>query len=112
MENEKANRLLYKFKKVIPRGQSLLLKEKLELASEEVLDRLSNIELISPNLTLFFSIFLGWIGTDRFYIGDVALGICKIFFNVLTLGIWGFVDVFLTCKKAREINLENIMLAL
>lgn len=112
MENEKANRLLNKFKKVIPSEYLLTLKGKLEHAPEEVLDRLETINLKSTKLTLIFSIFLGWLGVDRCYIGDVGLGICKFLFNGCTLGIWGFVDIFLAYNKAKKRNFENIMLAL
>jgi hypothetical protein len=44
--------------------------------------------------TLILSIFLGWLGIDRFYLGYTGLGIAKL----LTLGgcgIWQLIDIIL-----------------
>jgi len=46
---------------------------------------------------LLFSIFLGWLAVDRFYLGYVGLGILKLLLTVL-LGvgvIWWLIDVIL-----------------
>ena len=62
--------------------------------------------------TLLLSIFLGGLGVDRFYVGDVGLGIAKLLFGWITLGIWPFIDIFVSYKKARIKNFENIMAVL
>lgn len=42
------------------------------------------------------SIFLGWIGVGRFYMGFVGLGVLQIIVSILTAGIggvvWGVID--------------------
>ena len=49
------------------------------------------------------SVLLGWLGIDRMYTGRVALGILKLLFGWLTLGIWPIVDVILMGSgKARD----------
>ena len=58
-----------------------------------------------PNVALVLSIMGGTIGLDRFYIGDIGLGIAKL----LTLGglfIWTIIDLFLIMDAARAKNGE------
>ena len=61
---------------------------------------------------VILSIFLGGLGVDRFYVGDVGLGIAKLLFGWITFGIWPFIDIFVSYKKARIKNFENIMAVL
>lgn len=56
-----------------------------------------------PTLALILSILVGSLGIDRFYIGDVGLGVGKL----LTCGgayIWWLVDIFYDtgCHKKKE----------
>lgn len=62
------------------------------------------------NVALLISVLLGWLGIDRFYIGQVGIAVLKL----LTLGacgIWWIIDWFLIMgavddynrQKAREI---------
>jgi TM2 domain-containing membrane protein YozV len=51
---------------------------------------------------LLFSIFLGGIGVDRFYLGYVGLGILKII-TFGGFGIWWLIDVILiACNKLKD----------
>jgi TM2 domain-containing membrane protein YozV len=65
-------------------------------------------DLKDPTIALLFSIFAGGLGADRFYIGDIGLGIGKLLVGWLTLGIWWLVDLFLIMKATRQKNLEKI----
>lgn len=56
-----------------------------------------------PSIALVSSILGGTLGIDRFYIGDVGLGIAKL----LTLGglfIWTLIDLFLIMSATRDKN--------
>ena len=53
----------------------------------------------------------GGLGVDRFIRGQIGLGICKLLFGWLTLGIWPLVDWIISIVKAYGEaygNVENI----
>ena len=66
----------------------------------------------NPMTVLLFSIFLGGLGVDRFYIGDTGLGVAKLLLGAMTFGIWPLADIFLCYKKAKENNFKLLMNAL
>lgn len=47
-----------------------------------------------------FCFFLGGFGVDRFIRGQIGVGVCKLLFNWLTLGIWSLVDFIIALVKA------------
>ena len=47
-----------------------------------------------------FAFLLGGLGVDRFVRGQIGLGICKLLFNWITLGIWALVDWIIAMTKA------------
>ena len=59
-----------------------------------------------PTTALLFGIFLGGLAVDRFYNGQVGLGLLKLF----TLGggfIWAIVDIFIIRDAVKRSNLER-----
>ncbi len=50
---------------------------------------------------LVLSIFLGWLGVDRFYVNHVGLGLIKLF-SLGAFGVWWLVDIILFAM--RNIN--------
>ena len=68
--------------------------------------------LKSTPVTICLAFFLGGFGVDRFYIGDIGLGVAKLLLGWLTFGIWPFVDIFVSYRKARKKNFEKISLIL
>ena len=68
-------------------------------------------DLKDPTTALLISLFAGGLGVDRFYIGDVGLGVGKL----LTgggCGIWAIIDLFLIMDATREKNYQSMLLAL
>lgn len=67
--------------------------------------------LKDPTVALIFSIFLGFLGVDRFYIGSVGMGVGKL----VTCGgayVWWLIDCFMIMDATRQKNLEKVMLML
>jgi TM2 domain-containing membrane protein YozV len=56
---------------------------------------------------LLLSLFLGYVGADRFYLGQTGLGI----FKLLTFGgcgFWGIIDWFLIMGAADQRNIAEL----
>ncbi len=49
-------------------------------------------------LCLIMSIFLGWLGVDRFIMGHIGLGILKLL-TIGGLGLWWLIDIILVAAK-------------
>ena len=65
------------------------------------------LQFKDPTIALILSLFLGNLGIDRFYAGDIGLGILKL----LTCGglyIWSIVDWFLIMGIVRNRNTEKL----
>lgn len=61
----------------------------------------------NPVVLYGFNIWLGWLGIDRFLVGDVLAGVLKLL-TFGGLGIWQLIDCFLIGGRARD---KNIALA-
>lgn len=65
------------------------------------------MQMKDPIISLILSIIVGSLGVDRFYVGDIGLGIIKL----ITCGgfsIWWLVDIFLIMGKTRMKNYEQL----
>lgn len=67
----------------------------------------TSLSLKSPIIAFVLSFFLGGLGIDRFYIGDIILGLLKLI-TLGGLGIWWLVDLFLIIPAARRKNLYSL----
>jgi len=57
----------------------------------------------SRTVAAVLGFFLGWLGVDRFYLGNVGLGVAKLLVGWLTLGIWPLVDwIIILAGAARD----------
>lgn len=56
---------------------------------------------------LLLSIFLGWLGVDRFYVNHVGLGLLKLF-TFGGFGVWWIIDIIMfATKNVRYVEFEN-----
>ena len=87
------------------------IREKLMAADETKFSLASTIDYKDPTTLLLISIFVGGLGIDRFMLGDTGMGILKLLTGGLC-GVLTIIDWFSIQKKARELNYNNLMLAL
>lgn len=48
---------------------------------------------------MLLSLFLGTLGVDRFYLGQIGLGIAKLLLSWATFGIWQIIDFLLVASR-------------
>lgn len=109
MQQEKVDALFVHFMDLVPQEKKLILKRKLENASDDRYLQLTQVKTHNPTTALVISIFFGGLGVDRFMLGDVGLGICKLLFGGLTFGLWYLIDLFLISKRTKTINYDKII---
>ena len=117
--------VLARFQKALsPSGMTTFTKY-IETLTADQYQRLMQMPVKKKVTTILLAIFLGGIGIDRFYVGDVKLGVLKIVGSVVASllilvpilgtiasianGIWKFVDIFISHKKIYDKNYENAM---
>lgn len=110
--NDKAMIMISNWGDKLPDNAVLILREKLERLPEDKLSALSFIQLKDPIIGLVLGIFVGVFGIDRFYKGDIGLGIVKLLLCWATLGIWALIDLFFVWKGIKQDNLAKIQLNL
>ena len=84
----------------------LRIRENLSKMTNQELLLLNGTDFKDPTISNILTVLVGGLGVDRFYIGDVGIGVAKL----LTgggLGIWWLVDLFLIQKKTKDNNAED-----
>ena len=119
---------LEKYGKRIPTDSVASFKKHLQDADDSCMDEFMFLKTKSPVTALLFSIFLGGVGVDRFYLGDKGIGFAKIFLPLgaslisfipvigwliggiasLAISIWKFVDIFLVFRDAKRYNYHSL----
>lgn len=128
--------LILKWREKIPQEALPILQVSLEKLQETDYMPLENISLKDPLKGLLLGISLGGFGVDRFYKGDVWIGVLKIFLHlvfaifcfslgvnedftpkewedlislyIIIIGLFVSIDGFLVYKGIKKDNLEKI----
>lgn len=106
--SDKSNMLLMTYSKYFPEENIIMLKEKFETMDDEKTSMIYSLQFKDPMMALILSIVAGTLGIDRFYIGDVGLGVAKLL-TCGGCGIWTIIDYFLIMKAAKQKNFEKLM---
>lgn len=122
-----ANIALMMISDKIPSQSLPFVQEKLKNSSEDKINNIATLNFKSHIVGLILGFFLGIFGADRFYKGDIKLGLLKLLtwiigvitiwifigsFILFVLWIWCIVDYFLVWKGIKKDNLKKILTAL
>lgn len=108
MDISEANQLIALYGNRLPMESLELIRKKL-LGMDYNMASIRMAQFKDPTLTLILSVLVGSLGVDRFYIGDVGLGVGKL----LTCGgayVWWLVDLFMIQDATKRKNLEMFMM--
>ena len=108
MEQNKIDMYIMTNQKYFPAEKIMYIKEKLAAMDENKFSMISTIEMKDPTTILLISIFLGWLGIDRFMLGDTGMGVLKLLTGGCC-GILTIIDWFTCMKRTKELNFTNIM---
>lgn len=88
-------------------SQTFSLYEELQTANDSSWRVMVTGHFKSPVVALLFSLFFGGVGVDRFYLGQIGMGILKLL-TLGGLGIWSLIDLFSIMDLARDVNYSKI----
>ena len=132
MKTEYSQNIYLYIKDYVSPQQALVLMKEMEDLPDSAYTPLLSLKLKKPLTSLILSIFLGFLGVDRFFIDDVGMGIgklicwiCSEFFTMMLFSfldelfillpvvllvspIWQIVDMCLISKDTREKNFIDI----
>jgi TM2 domain-containing membrane protein YozV len=121
-----------------PSNKIYYISEALKQIPEEKLPLVVNQDYKNPKVVFWLSLLFGWLAIDRFYIGNIILGLLKlltgitagftifitpfliltryklkseqtsVYLFILLILIWWFTDLFLIGNAARKSNYKKL----
>jgi TM2 domain-containing membrane protein YozV len=107
METQKVDMFIISNAKFFESKQIPIVREILLTTDDSNWSIILTLQFKDPTLILIVSLLGGFLGIDRFIIGDTGLGVGKL----LTLGgfgIWTIIDWFLIMSATRKRNFEKL----
>lgn len=108
MTVEKVDAYFLENKSKFPDSKLMHIRDKMLAMDESRYSMIDSLDFKNPTVILIVAILLGYFGVDRFMLGDIGMGFLKLI-TLGGLGIWWLIDIFITYKKARELNFAKIM---
>ena len=108
MDSQKIEQFMAMNNKFFPSDKVAIIRERLEEAPDKKLNIIQSLDYKDPTVLLIISIFLGYLGVDRFMLGQINLGIVKL----ITLGgcgVWSIIDWCMIDKMTKEYNYNELM---
>ncbi|MDO4200053.1 MAG: TM2 domain-containing protein [Clostridia bacterium] len=111
MEKQKIDQFIASNGKYFPTSRVMAIRKKLEEMDDSYVPVIYSVDFKDVNTMVLLSIFLGYLGVDRFMLGETALGVLKLL-TAGGCGIWTIVDWCIITEKTKEYNYEQLMKAL
>lgn len=112
MDEQKIRQILAIYADKLPPMAAHYLVERIRDARwDESRLQIATSQLKDPTISLILSILVGGLGVDRFFIGDIGLGVGKL----LTgggCGVWWLIDIFKIMDATKRKNYESILMQL
>lgn len=108
MDNQRVDQFIAANRKFFPEEKIPVIKQRLLDAGESKSTVVQCIDFKDPTMLLIISIFVGYLGVDRFMLGEIGLRVLKL----LTFGgcgIWSIIDWCIITKKVKEYNYNELM---
>lgn len=107
MDQQKVDMFLMSNASKFPEERMLSIRDYLTNLDDSKASILSILQLKDPTTALLISLIVGGFGADRFYLGQIGLGILKLI-TCGGFGIWAIVDWFLILGATKDYNLEKL----
>ena len=108
MDSQKIEQFMAMNNKFFPTDKFAIIQEKLENIPDNKSVVIQSIDYKDATTLLIISIFLGYLGVDRFMLGQVGLGIVKLL-TAGGCGIWSIIDWCMIDKMTKEYNYNELM---
>lgn len=108
MEAQKVDMFIMSNSKFFESHQMAQIRDRLANMDDSKWSLIQVMQFKDPTTSLIVSLLVGYLGIDRFLIGDTGLGVGKLL-TCGGLGIWAIVDWFLIMDATRRKNMEKFM---
>lgn len=107
MDAQKVDMFIMTNGKFFPQEQLPFIKEKLLALDDSKWTLIQAASFSDPTIYLIVSLFLGYLGIDRFMLGETGLGVLKLI-TCGGCGIWAIIDWFTVMQRTREKNIRTL----
>lgn len=108
MESGKIDLFISTMNEKFPSASMMAIRAHLEKLDDSKFPLLQSLNYKNPTTILIISIFLGYLGIDRFMLGETGLGVLKLL-TCGGLGVWAIVDWFIITGKTKDLNYQMLM---
>ena len=105
MDKNQVDQLMVTLASKVPSENLNQIRQHLEHAQDFNGAQVAIAQMKDPIIVLVISLFVGYLGIDRFYLGDTGMGIGKLL-TAGGCGIWTIIDWFLIMGAAKQKNME------
>ncbi len=107
MQEQKVDMFIMTNSKFFESHQVFQVRERLLQVDDSKWGMIQSISFQDPTIVLIVSFLAGYLGIDRFMIGDTGLGVAKLL-TCGGLGIWAIIDLFMIMGATRERNMAKL----